>query len=148
MDCVDCHNRPSHPFSASAERAVDSALASNEIAHDLPFVRREGVAALKAEYSSQEAASNAIAEKVRGFYRTTYPPLYAQKRQEIERAVSALQGLYTRNVFPSMKVGWGSYPNNIGHMDFPGCFRCHDDSHKTQDGSVIKQDCDTCHAIE
>jgi hypothetical protein len=148
MDCVDCHNRPSHPFSASAERAVDSALASSEIAHDLPFVRREGVAALKAEYSSQDAASNAIAEKMRAFYRTTYPELYAQKRQQIERAIIALQGLYTRNVFPSMRVGWGTYPNNIGHMDFPGCFRCHDDSHKGEDGSVIKQDCDTCHAME
>lgn len=148
MDCVDCHNRPSHPFSASAERAVDSALASNEIAQDLPFVRREGIAALKADYSSQEAASNAIAEKVRTFYRTTYPQVYPQRRQDIERAITALQGLYNRNVFPSMKVGWGTYPNNIGHMDFPGCFRCHDDSHKADDGSVIKQDCDTCHAIE
>jgi hypothetical protein len=148
MDCVDCHNRPSHPFSASAERAVDSALAGNEIAADLPFIRREGVAALRADYPSQEAASNAIAEKIRTFYRTTYAQLYPQRRQEIERSIAALQGLYNRNVFPSMKVGWGTYPNNIGHMDFPGCFRCHDDSHKAADGSVIKQDCDTCHAIE
>jgi hypothetical protein len=148
MDCVDCHNRPSHVFSASAERAVDSALASGEIAHDLPFIRREGVNALKAEYSSQEAASSAIAEKIRGFYRSGYAPLYAQRRQDIERTIGALQTLNNLNVFPSMKVGWGTYPNNIGHMDFPGCFRCHDDSHKADDGSVIKQDCDTCHTIE
>jgi nitrate/TMAO reductase-like tetraheme cytochrome c subunit len=148
LDCVDCHNRPSHVFSASAERAVDSALASKEIAADLPFIRREGVAALKAEYTSQEAASSAIAEKIRAFYRTTYPSVYAQKRQEVERGIRGLQTLYNLNVFPSMKVGWGTYPNNIGHMDFPGCFRCHDDSHKADDGSVIKQDCDTCHAIE
>jgi len=38
--------------------------------------------------------------------------------------------------------------NNIGHMDSPGCFRCHDDSHKTKDGMAIGQDCETCHAIE
>lgn len=148
MDCVDCHNRPSHPFSPSAERAVDGAIGSNEIPRDLPFVRREGVAVLKAEHASQQAAFDAIASKVRAFYRSTYPDVYAQRRQDVERAVNALQGLYRRNVFPSMKVGWGTYPNNIGHMDFPGCFRCHDDSHKAQDGSVIKQDCETCHTIE
>jgi hypothetical protein len=148
MDCVDCHNRPSHPFSPSAERAVDSAISSNEISRELPFVKREGVAALKTEYSSQQAAFDAIATKIRAFYRSTYPDLYAQKRQEVERAVNALQGLYRRNVFPSMKVGWGTYPNNIGHMDFPGCFRCHDDSHQASDGSVIKQDCESCHTVE
>lgn len=148
MDCVDCHNRPSHPFSASAERAVDASLAGNEIPRTLPFVRREGVAALKAEYSSQQAAADQIAAKLRGFYRSNYPQIYAERRQEVERAVNSLQALYRRNVFPSMKVGWGTYPNNIGHMDFPGCFRCHDDSHKAKDGSVIKQDCETCHAIE
>jgi hypothetical protein len=148
MDCVDCHNRPSHPFSPSAERAVDGAIGGNEIPRDLPFVRREGVEVLKADYSSQQVAMDAIATRLRAFYRENYPDMYAHRRQDVERAVNALQGLYRRNVFPSMKVGWGTYPNNIGHMDFPGCFRCHDDGHKAKDGSVIGQDCETCHAIE
>ncbi|HSL23331.1 MAG TPA: hypothetical protein VK886_17510 [Vicinamibacterales bacterium] len=148
MDCVDCHNRPSHPFSPSAERAVDAAIAVNEISRELPFIRREGVDALKAEYTSQQAAFDAVAARIRAFYRATYPAVYAGKRQEIERAVASLQGAYRRNVFPTMNVGWGTYPNNIGHMDFPGCFRCHDDSHRAKDGSVIKQDCETCHTIE
>ena len=148
MDCVDCHNRPSHPFSPSAERAVDSALGASEIAKDLPFIKREGVAALQAPYPSQQVAFEQIAAKIRGFYRGSYGDLYAKRRQDVERAVTSLHGLYRRNVFPSMKVGWGTYPNNIGHMDFPGCFRCHDDSHKASDGSVIRQDCDSCHTIE
>ncbi len=148
MDCVDCHNRPSHPFSPSADRAVDAAIASNEVPKNLPFIKREGVAALQAEYSSQGTAGNAIAEKIRTFYRSNYGQIYAQQRQDVERAVNGLQGLYNRNVFPTMKVTWGTYPNNIGHMDFPGCFRCHDDSHKADDGSVIRQDCDSCHTIE
>jgi hypothetical protein len=91
---------------------------------------------------------DAIAQKLRTFYRGSYAELYAQKRQEVERAVRAAQGAYARNIFPTMNVGWGTYPNNIGHMDFPGCFRCHDDSHASKDGSVIRQDCDLCHTIE
>ena len=63
------------------------------------------------------------------------------------QTVTAVQDIYARNVFPAMKVTWGTYPNNIGHTFFNGCFRCHDDSHKANDGSVIKQDCETCHAM-
>jgi hypothetical protein len=148
MDCVDCHNRPSHPFSPSAERAVDASIAGNEISRELPFIKREGVAVLKAEHATQQAAMDAIATTIRAFYRNNFPDVYAHRRQEVERAVNALQGLYRRNVFPSMNVGWGTYPNNIGHMDFPGCFRCHDDSHKADDGSVISQDCEGCHKAE
>ena len=148
MDCMDCHNRPSHTFAASAERAVDAAIAAGEISRELPFVRREAVAALTASYETREAGADAIAQKLRTFFRTSYPDLYAHKRQEVERAVTAAQTAYARNVFPSMKVGWGTYPNNIGHMDFPGCFRCHDDTHKAKDGSLIRQDCDLCHTIE
>jgi hypothetical protein len=70
------------------------------------------------------------------------------RRQDVERAVTSAQNVYNRNVFPEMNVQFGTYPNNIGHMDSPGCFRCHDDNHKTKDGKTISQDCDTCHHIE
>ena len=148
MDCVDCHNRPSHFFDASAERAVDRALAMGEIPQTLPFVKREAVTALKKPYPSQNAAFDAVAVHLRDFYRTQYNDVYMGRRQEVERAVSGVQHLYRRNVFPSMNVTFGTYPNNIGHMDFPGCFRCHDDSHKTKDGKVIGQDCALCHEIK
>jgi hypothetical protein len=52
-----------------------------------------------------------------------------------------------QNVFPAMKVKWGTYPNHIGHTDSTGCFRCHDDGHKAKDGSVIKQECELCHTF-
>jgi hypothetical protein len=71
-----------------------------------------------------------------------------KQRQVVERAVSSAQRLYRRNVFPVMNVQWGTYPNNIGHMDFPGCFRCHDDQHVAEDGTVIRQDCDVCYTLE
>ena len=148
MDCIDCHNRPSHPMAATAERAVDSALATGEMPKTLPFVRREAVKAVKASYPSQEVAVEQIATSLREFYRTQQNAIYMSKRQEVERAVSSAEAVYRRNVFPEMNVRFGTYLNNIGHMDSPGCFRCHDDSHKTKDGKTIGQECDTCHEIE
>jgi hypothetical protein len=148
MDCMDCHNRPSHPFAPSAERAVDEAIALGTISRDLPFIRRETVAAVSATYADARAAEDGIASRLRAFYRSGYNDVYMQRRQEVERAVLSAQQIYRRNVFPAMKVGWGTYPNNIGHMEFPGCFRCHDDSHKTSDGKAIGQSCDLCHSLE
>jgi hypothetical protein len=148
MDCMDCHNRPSHPMAASAERAVDAVIARGEVARSLPFVRREAVKAVKASYPSETAALDGIAKALRDFYRTGHEQVYMSRRQDVERAVTAAQRVFQRNVFPEMNVQFGTYPNNIGHMDFPGCFRCHDDSHKTADGKTISQDCETCHTIE
>ena len=70
------------------------------------------------------------------------------KQQQVEEAVQGTTAVYRRNVFPEMNVRFGTYSNNLGHMDFPGCFRCHDDNHKTKDGKKITQECDTCHAIQ
>jgi hypothetical protein len=55
--------------------------------------------------------------------------------------------LRAENVFPQMNVNWGTYPNNIGHDRFPGCFRCHDGQHVTKTGDSISQDCATCHEL-
>jgi hypothetical protein len=148
MDCMDCHNRPSHPMAASAERAVDEVIARGEVARSLPFVRREAVKTLKASYPSENAALEAIARALREFYRAEHGHVYMTRRQDVERAVAAAQKVFQRNVFPEMNVQFGTYPNNIGHMDFPGCFRCHDDGHKSADGKTITQDCETCHTIE
>lgn len=141
MDCMDCHNRPAHTFEPSPERAVDNAIAAGELPRDLPFARREAVAALKDTYASGGEAVAGIDARLRTAYA-------AQSGEAaLARTVSAVQEIYGRNVFPAMKVGWGTYPNNIGHVFFNGCFRCHDDNHKARDGTVIKQDCESCHAM-
>jgi hypothetical protein len=46
-----------------------------------------------------------------------------------------------------MKVGWGTHPDNLGHNDYPGCFRCHDGSHNAKDGKNITNDCAMCHNL-
>ncbi len=148
MDCIDCHNRPSHTMAPTAERAVNETIASGEIPVTLPFIRREAANALKASYPSQEAAAERIAKALRDFYRTNHEAVYMARRQDVEKAVAATQTIYRRNVFPTMNVGFGTYPNNIGHMDSPGCFRCHDDSHTAPDGKTIAQECDSCHTMK
>jgi NapC/NirT cytochrome c family, N-terminal region len=147
MDCMDCHNRPSHAMAPTPEKAVDAAIAIGAIPRSLPFVRREAVRAVKATYASPEAADLAIEQALRTFYRTERNDLYMNRRQDVERAVQGTRTIYRRNVFPDMNVGFGSYPSNVGHLDFPGCFRCHDDNHKSKDGHAITQDCELCHAI-
>lgn len=148
MDCMDCHNRPSHVIAPTAERAVNERMAANAIPKTLPFIRREAVNALKVTYESQDAASAGIAQRLRDFYRTQAAGVFATRTEDIERAVQTTTDIYRRNVFPEMNVRFGTYPSHIGHVDSPGCFRCHDDNHKTKQGKTIGQDCETCHRIE
>jgi hypothetical protein len=148
MDCVDCHNRPSHIFAKSADRALNEALAAGAVARDLPFIKREGLAALEADYPDQKTGAANIAERLLAFYRAGQPALWTSRQADITRSVEGLQDLYSRNVFPSMRVKWGTHPNNQGHTEFPGCFRCHDEAHKTKDGQVISQSCELCHEMQ
>jgi hypothetical protein len=145
MDCIDCHNRPSHIFYPSAEAAVDAALASGEIPK-LPFVRREAVAALKVNHPNRESAMEDIAARLEGFYREN-GGVDGARRDDVQRTIETARRLYSRNVFPAMNVTWGTYPNHIGHTTAPGCFRCHDDTKKTKDGRTISMDCTLCHTF-
>ena len=147
MDCMDCHNRPSHQFAATAERAVDQAIANGELERTLPFIRREAVRVVKQTYPTQDAAFAGIASSLTTFYSTSNAPTPPDPHS-VTRAIAAVQRVYGRNVFPTMKVTWGTYANNLGHLDFPGCFRCHDDNHKAKDGTTISQDCELCHKME
>jgi nitrate/TMAO reductase-like tetraheme cytochrome c subunit len=146
MDCMDCHNRPTHAFELP-DRAVDRVMSTGGISPDLPFVKKKGVELLKAEYPDQATAAARIAAGLSDFYKTSYPETYANHRALVETAAERLVEIYRRNVFPNMKVSWGTYPNNIGHEDFLGCFRCHDDNHKSADGRTITQDCNACHNV-
>jgi len=121
---------------------VDTAIAQGRIPRELPFVRREAVAAISETYADKASARSAIEQRLRGFYRER-----AADTRLVDRAVAATADVWSGNVFPAMKVTWGTYPNQIGHVDAPGCFRCHDDSHKTREGRVISQDCELCHAM-
>lgn len=142
MDCVDCHNRPSHRFAPTPERAVDAALANGLLPRDLPFVRREAVAALTDAYPDRAAAEAGLERRLRTYYASS--PAGATPAL-VDQAVAGVRRLYTHNVFPAMQVTWGTHPNHLGHTDSPGCFRCHDEAHQSPDGRTISQDCTLCH---
>lgn len=145
MQCVDCHNRPTHTFELP-ERAVDEALGLGRLSATLPFVKKEAVELLKAKYSSNEEATRRIAAELARFYQQSAPAVSSQRSADIASAGAEIAAIYNRNVFPDLKVTWGTYPNNLGHADFPGCFRCHDGSHSTAGQKMtITQDCNTCH---
>jgi formate-dependent nitrite reductase cytochrome c552 subunit len=146
MDCIDCHNRPAHSYELP-ERAIDKAMADGTIWPGLPQAKKQGLAILKVAYSSQQDALAKIPEAFQSFYRHKYPDVYASHQKEISTAVSQLAAIYSRNVFPEMKVTWAAYPNNLGHTDSAGCFRCHDELHASTDGKKIGQDCSTCHTM-
>ena len=149
MDCVDCHNRPSHRFAQSPERAVDSALQVGAIPVNLPYVRREAVAVLKQQFPTREAADRAIKGHIEEFYAKNYPDLVKAGDGRIAQAVSATQRVYGINVFPKMNLAWGTHPNHIGHGDDGGgCFRCHDEEHASKDGKTLSQDCELCHKVQ
>ncbi len=146
MDCVDCHNRPTHAFEMP-ERAVDDAITAGRIDRQLPYVKKQAVAALRVEYPDRATASEKIPQAIADFYKAKYPETYQSKRPIVETAAQQVKAIYLRNIFPEMKITWGTHPNNIGHDDFLGCFRCHDGKHKAADGRVINDDCSACHQI-
>jgi hypothetical protein len=145
MQCVDCHNRPTHTFDLP-ERAIDQAMGTGRISPTLPYVKKQAIELLKANYASNEEAGRLIPENLTRFYHDEYPAIASQRSSDITAAGAEIAGIYNRNVFPDLKVTWGTYPNNLGHTDFPGCFRCHDGSHSTADKKLtITQDCNACH---
>jgi nitrate/TMAO reductase-like tetraheme cytochrome c subunit len=144
MQCVDCHNRPTHTFELP-DRAMDKALAFGDIPVSLPFIKKKGAELLKSNYATKGEAETKIPEALVSFYKQSYPDLDRKRSEEIHQAAQSILGIYNRNVFPELKVSWGTYPNNLGHTDFPGCFRCHDGVHTTNDGKTITQDCGSCH---
>jgi len=146
MDCMDCHNRPTHIYTPP-DRAIDLAMESGAIAQDLPWIKKTTAEALMAPYPDAETASKEIKDRVFDFYAKQYPALYQSRMADLDRSVQTAVEIYRRSVFPKMKVDWTTYPDNIGHRNWPGCFRCHDGRHATADGQVLTQSCTACHTM-
>jgi hypothetical protein len=144
MDCLDCHNRPTHIFDEPAW-AVDASLDTGRIPPALPWAKKTVLEAIQKEYPGHEEAAAGIEKEIRQHYA-------AQKGNGVEpawidAAVQEAVVLYRQNVFPSMKIHWNTYPDHIGHTRATGCYRCHTDEHESEQGNVISQDCELCHSM-
>src|SRR6201987_730661 len=146
MDCIDCHNRPTHAFELP-ENGVNRRMSRGLISPELPYIHKKAVELLKADYPDRDSAQKQIIEGIENYYRTSYPDVYNGKRALIEQSAENVSKIYLRNIFPDMKMSWGEQRKNLANNDFPGCFRCHDGSQTTSDGQTIPNDCTACHNL-
>jgi len=142
MDCIDCHNRPSHIYRPPDE-TVNRALAAGRLSRDLPYIKKFAVTLLKEDFETTAAAITAIADGIRERYPLDDEAPYGA--DEIRQAIATLTEEYRLTHFPEQEVTWSTYPNHIGHRTWPGCFRCHTEELTAADGSHITAECSQCH---
>ena len=146
MDCIDCHNRPSHIYYPPL-RILNDAMMHNRIDTTLPGIRGIASYAMTREYASNAQAKRQIPSTIRNEYQLHAPEVLRTKKAVLDQTIHEVVRLYERNFFPDMKVNWKAYPNHIGHMYDLGCFRCHDNKHVAEDGTVLTNECSQCHDI-
>lgn len=146
MDCIDCHNRPSHDY-IPPQKFIDIQLANGDIPASLPEIKRLSMEVLAPMYGSYDSAMIAIETSIKEFYSSSYPDIFEKSYPQIELAIAGIEKGFSKHIFPEMKASWDVYPNHIGHMEYQGCFRCHNGNHQDDSGNVISRDCDLCHSI-
>ncbi|MCU7523085.1 MAG: cytochrome C [Ignavibacteria bacterium] len=144
MDCIDCHNRPSHNYLPPSV-FVNNAINSGIVSKDIPGIKSLAMEIFSKDFSTTDSMMNYIKTQVINHYNETN--YYASNKAKVDQAIKGLQTQFSQNIFPEMRVKWSAYANNIGHLNFPGCFRCHDGNHTSSDGKVISKDCNLCHTI-
>jgi len=144
MDCMDCHNRPSHRYLPPG-RALDLSFEAGRVPTDLPYLKKVAVEAMVKPYATTVEANQKIEQHIREFYAKEYPSVAKEQGDKLRLAIDEIKRVYGQNFFPEMHVNWQAYPDHIGHKEFPGCFRCHDGKHASKDGRIISKECWTCH---
>jgi hypothetical protein len=150
MDCIDCHNRPTHIFDLTPALALDRGFHGKLLDRDMPFLKAVALPLLKKEDRPREDAVESFRKDLAAAYKSEHPDLKIEAKA-LDRAAAGLAKLYKDNIVPARGVAWGTYADHIGHQgekaDIRGCFRCHDDKHSTKDGETLSQDCGLCHDL-
>jgi nitrate/TMAO reductase-like tetraheme cytochrome c subunit len=145
MDCITCHNRITH-LVKTPEATVDELMNRGIIDPEIPEIRRVAVETYGQIYETTEIGLQGIAA-ISSFYETYYADYYQENQDKIDQTVTALQEAYGQSVYPEQNSDWTTHPNNIGHSDTAGCFRCHSGQHLSTDGEAIRLECNLCHSI-
>ena len=146
MDCIDCHNRPSHNYN-SPTVYFNKAMITGAVSKDIPFIKKVAMGVLRETFSTNDTAMLKIEAGITDYYKTAYPDFYAKNKDLISSSVASIETGYSQNTFPKMKVAYDLYPEHIGHLETNGCFRCHNGTFKAENGRVITKDCNLCHTI-
>lgn len=147
MDCLDCHNRPSHDY-LSPTHFVDNEITAGNISRSIPEIKLIAMEVLVKELPTSDSAMKYISHKINCYYQEYYEEFYKENKPLIENAIAAIQDGYSKNIFPFMKAQWNKYPNFLGHVESMGCFRCHNDEFRSDDEHIISNDCNLCHSIK
>ncbi|MFC1557430.1 NapC/NirT family cytochrome c [candidate division KSB1 bacterium] len=147
LDCVDCHNRATHIYQVP-EIAVDELIEKELVDRLLPYIKREGLTAITRNYPDKEKGLQGVERHIREFYQRKYPDTYEAKTDQIDMAIRSLQEAYDRNIHQTMNIRWGAYKSHLGHESTDeGCFRCHSQKLKDNEGNYISFECTLCHSI-
>ena len=126
---------------------MNEAITAGSIPKDLPEIKNLSMELCNEQISNSDSAQEFIRQSITEFYESEYPDIFESEKEKIELAISGLNDIYFKNIFPEMNVRWDAYPNHIGHLEFDGCFRCHNNEMESENGDVISIDCDLCHSI-
>lgn len=146
MDCIDCHNRPSHNYN-SPPVYFNKAMLTGAVSRNIPFIKKVAMDILRDKFNTSDTAMLKIENGITDYYKTNYPEFYSKNKDLINSSIAAIQKGYSMNTFPAMKVAYDVYPEHIGHLETNGCFRCHNGTFKADNGHVISRDCNLCHTI-
>ncbi len=146
MDCMDCHNRPSHLFNSPTDY-IDDGINKGTIPKELPYIKQIALQVLKVKFSTADSALNFINDSITKYYKEEHPEIYNKSKKLIDSAISGIQEEFGKNSFPQMNVYHTSYVNHIGHQESKGCFRCHSGTMVSETGKKIRNDCNLCHTI-
>jgi hypothetical protein len=143
MDCLTCHNRITHNFSFP-EESIDIAMQRGQISSEIPLIHKKAMEAMTVEYASRTEAFAAF-DAIETYYKGT--DFYPGRGDKIKAAIQTLKDIYDRTVFHDQQIDWTTYPNNLGHIESPGCFRCHDGKHLDDKQQAIRLECNLCHSV-
>lgn len=146
MDCIDCHNRPSHNYN-SPPVYFDKAMLTGSVSKEIPFVKKVAMGILRQTFSNKDTALIIIRDSIIKYYESEYADFYSKNREMINSSITSIQNSFSQNTFPKMKVTYDAYPEHIGHLESDGCFRCHNDAFKSENGRTITKNCNLCHTI-
>lgn len=146
MDCIDCHNRPSHNYN-SPPVYFDKALLAGSVSKEIPFIKKIAMEILKEPFRNKDTAMIMIGDSIKNFYQVKFNSYYVSNREKIDSSIHSIRKYFSQNAFPRMKVTYDVYPNHIGHLETEGCFRCHNGSFISDKGHIITRDCNLCHTI-
>jgi len=144
MDCVDCHNRPTHIY-RTANTELETMFTRFPELQSVPYLKKAASEVMGRQFSNDAIEEGEVRRSLVAWY-----DAHPEEKPEpglLKLAADKVQEIYGLNIWPEMNIQWGTYPNHIGHTVSQGCLRCHGNNHVTAEGKAVRSDCRLCHTV-